>query len=63
MEKKTISLDAERAAVLLRAFEEIRDIDCRMSCSDAGFRRHFTVLAKNPYLIDAIDALRMELNK
>lgn len=58
-----VQIEDSTARVIIRVLEDITDTDARMSCSDAGFRRHFVMLATNPVTIDALIALKQAVSK
>lgn len=48
-----VEINRETAEVIQRVLDDINNLDTRMSCSDAGFRRHFKLLAHNPVTVQA----------
>lgn len=53
-----VHLDDTTAKMLLNIYNDIMNLDARMTCSDAGFRRHFMLLVKTPPAQDAVAQLR-----
>lgn len=58
-----IEIDERTARVMIRVLDDITDLDARMLCSDASFRRHFKALATNPITVDALIALKQAVAK
>lgn len=58
-----VEINRETAEVIQRVLDDINNLDARMSCSDAGFRRHFKLLAHNPVTVQAWLELKRALAK
>lgn len=58
-----IQIDRNVAEVIARVLDDITDLDARMSCSDAGFRRHFRMLVASPVTQAAWERLRQAIEK
>ena len=57
-----VSIDRAAAQILLNMYDDIQDLDARMSCSSEGFRRHFMVLTRTPPARDAVAQLRRAID-
>lgn len=58
-----VHIEDSTARMLMNIFSDIMNLDARMSCSDAGFRRHFMVLVKTPPAQDAYAELKKAVQK
>lgn len=57
-----VTLEEKDAYLLMRTVADIVGVDKRASCSDATFRKHFLMIAKNPYLEDILNKLKKQIN-